>query len=87
MEVIGKQADIAMGEQFRRLVDAPPAQVLEWLGLHEELEISHSQESIDLARVIPRGRKSDLAMRGAREVADGCWTFLDGMYRLCYGAR
>jgi DMATS type aromatic prenyltransferase len=85
MEVLGKQADQFMGTQFRRTREALPEPILEWLTLHEALEVDHVDESFELARRIPAGSKARLAARGAREIFAACWSFLDGMYRLCYG--
>ncbi|WP_394846181.1 iron-containing redox enzyme family protein [Pendulispora brunnea] len=84
MEVYGKQFDLFVGEQFRRASDPLPPDVLEWLTLHEALELEHVDEATVLARFIPAGRKSRLAARGARELADAAWAFLDGTYHVCY---
>jgi DMATS type aromatic prenyltransferase len=87
MEVLGKQGDIAMGNQLRRKQDALPAPILEWLTLHEALEVDHVNESFDLARRVPRGPKARLAARGASELGAAAWAFLDGMYRVAYTGR
>lgn len=86
MEVLGKQGDVAIGAQLRRRTEPLPAPVLEWLTLHEALEVAHVDESFELARRVPRGSKARLAARGAGELAAAAWAFLDDMYRLCFGA-
>lgn len=85
MEVFGRDADLAMGKQFRRGRDELPPDVLEWLTLHEELEIDHVDESYELARSVPRGNASRLAARGAEEMGAAGWAFCDALYRTCYG--
>lgn len=87
MEVYGKQADLAMGALFRKATEPLPERVLEWLSLHEALEIEHVDESFALARMIPEGPKARLAARGGTELGAAGWTFLDGVYRACYGAQ
>ncbi len=87
MEAYGKQADLALGREFRRKREALPATVLEWLTLHEALELDHVDESLDIADLIPKGPKAILAARGAAELADGAWTFLDALYRLAFSGR
>ncbi len=86
MEVLGKQGDVAIGEQLRRRTEPLPEPVLEWLTLHEALEVAHVDESFELAKRVPRGTKARLAARGAGELAAAAWAFLDDMYRLCFGA-
>ena len=90
-EIIGKQGDSFMGDEFRRQKavhkSIPPA-ALEWLTIHEELELEHSDESMELAELVPADPKAIAsAWRGARDCGAACWTVLDGMYKLCYGAE
>jgi hypothetical protein len=59
---------------------------MEWLVLHEELEIAHVNESFELARMIPTGNKASLAVRGAEELGRAGWSFLDDMYSVCFAA-
>lgn len=84
MEVLGKQADLKLGELLRRADEQLPDAVLEWLVLHEELEHDHVDESFELSRLIPHGKKSQLAVRGAKEVAGAAWSFLDELYALTF---
>ena len=85
MEVCGKQFDLFLGEQLRRCDEKLPESIVEWLTLHEELEVAHVDESIELAAMASPGRKAELTARGAEEVRDAGWAFLDAMYRLTYG--
>ncbi len=85
IEIIGRQADCFIGDEFRRQEIVPKA-ALEWLDLHEMLEQEHSSESLDLARLVPHeGEALAAAWRGARDCGTCCWAFADGMYQLCYG--
>ena len=91
IEIIGKQGDTFMGDEFRRQQaihkSIPPA-ALEWLTIHEELELEHSDESMELAELVPRDPKAIAsAWSGARDCGAACWTVLDGMYRLCYASE
>lgn len=88
IEIIGKQGDTFMGDEFRRQKaihkSIPPA-ALEWLDLHEKLELEHSDESLDLARLVPADPQAIAsAWSGARECGAACWAVLDGLYRLSY---
>ncbi|NUP06103.1 MAG: hypothetical protein HOW73_08595 [Polyangiaceae bacterium] len=87
MECYGKQGDLAMGALFRSAKEPLPERVLEWLSLHEALEVDHVDESFELARMVPAGSKAKLAARGAAELGAAGWAFLDGVYRVCYGER
>jgi pyrroloquinoline quinone (PQQ) biosynthesis protein C len=86
MELLGKQADLTLGKLLRRSATPLPDPVMEWLVLHEELELAHVDESFELARMIPPGRKSVLAVRGAEELARAGWAFLDDLYDVCFAA-
>ena len=79
MEVYGRQFDQFIAKQFRRHDDLP-APVMEWLTLHEALEVDHVNESFDFVRRIPAGWKYASAARGARAVGDAGWAFLEAMY-------
>jgi hypothetical protein len=73
--------DAFMGEQFRRQSSVPPS-VLEWLTLHETLEVDHVDEVFVLATAIPEGPKADLAARGACDMARAAASFFDAMYEV-----
>lgn len=84
MECVGKQFDIFLAESLRRGGFALPPTVLEWLTLHEALEVDHVDESIELASMVPSGWKRSLAARGAQELADAIQQCLDGLYSRCF---
>jgi DMATS type aromatic prenyltransferase len=82
-EVYGKQVDTSIADQFRRQNQIPPSK-LEWLHLHETLEVEHANESLDVARLIPSGSASEDAWRGAKSLATAARAFFDVMYRQCF---
>lgn len=83
IEIFGKQVDGFVANQFRRQREVPPEQ-LHWLHLHENLELEHAEESMDLARLIPASDKAHAAVaRGAEAVGTAGWRFFDAMYRAC----
>lgn len=84
MEVCGKQFDLFVGGQLRRCDEKLPDHIVEWLTLHEELEIDHVDESLEIAKMAPSGLKARLTARGAEEIRTAGWAFLDAMYRLAY---
>lgn len=84
MEVYGRQVDQFIGQQLRRQTKLPEA-VVEWLTLHEELEVEHVDEVKTLARVIPSGEKALASARGARELGLAGWRFFDELYEMHYG--
>lgn len=81
MEVYGQQVDAFMGSQFRRAA-ALPKTIMEWLDLHEVLELDHVNESNDLAALVAAGPKSQAAARGAREVALAGYHFFDALAKV-----
>jgi hypothetical protein len=84
-EVFGKQMDQFIGDLFRRQTELD-ASKLEWLVLHEELEVVHANESFDLARLVPPGSLAS-CWRGACDLSAAGWTFMDDLYELAYGNR
>jgi pyrroloquinoline quinone (PQQ) biosynthesis protein C len=84
-EVFGKQMDQFIGDQFRRQSEID-AGALEWLALHEELEVAHADESAELARLVPQASLS-ACWRGACALSSAGWEFLDDLYVLCYGSE
>ncbi len=83
VEVYGKQVDTVIADQFRRQTQIPPS-ALEWLHLHETLEVEHADEAMDMARLIPTGPDSEAAWRGAKAVATASRAFFDTLYRQCF---
>lgn len=85
IEIYGKQVDLRTGQQLRRQKQVD-ADSLSWLTLHEELELEHASESLDLARLVPPGgAKNDSVWHGAERIAQVSWRFFDAVYSLCYG--
>jgi len=85
MEVYGKQVDHRVGQEIRRHKTLNP-ESLTWLVLHEELEVDHVEESMQIARLVPEaGAPLEAAWRGATAVADAARDFFDGMERVCFG--
>jgi DMATS type aromatic prenyltransferase len=85
MEVFGRQVDSFLGDQFRRAAALPgalPATALEWLNLHETLEVAHVDESVELARAIPPGPKASASAQGASGLGSAGWAFFDALDRL-----
>jgi DMATS type aromatic prenyltransferase len=84
VEIYGKQVDGFVAEQFRRQRDVGP-DALEWLNLHENLEVDHADESTKIALLLPAGGPACEAVgRGAASLAAASWRFFDAMYRVCF---
>jgi DMATS type aromatic prenyltransferase len=86
MEVFGKQADQRVGGLLRRQTAIDPAS-LTWLVLHETLEEAHAGESIELARLAGNedgGAAREAMARGAEELAQLAWNYLDDLYDLVF---
>lgn len=83
-EVYGKQVDQAIGSLLRRQRDIDPAS-LTWLVLHETLEESHVDESLELAEMMPRDPASQAAVcRGANELALLGLRYFDDLYEVLF---
>jgi DMATS type aromatic prenyltransferase len=83
-EIYGKQVDACVAGEFRRQRQVAP-ESLEWLHLHEHLEVDHADEAMQLARLLPEGGPAlEAAWRGASALADASWHFFDEMYRACF---
>lgn len=83
VEIYGKQVDTFIADQFRRQTRIPPS-ALEWLHLHETLEVEHADESMDVAKLLPTGPASEAAWRGAKAVATASRAFFDALYAQSY---
>ncbi|XXF76120.1 iron-containing redox enzyme family protein [Myxococcaceae bacterium GXIMD 01537] len=84
VEVYGKQVDGFIADEFRRQTQIPPS-ALEWLHLHEHLEVEHADEALDMARLLPtEGPELEAAWRGARAISTASRAFFDTLYRLSY---
>jgi pyrroloquinoline quinone (PQQ) biosynthesis protein C len=84
-EVFGKQMDQFIGDQFRRQSQVD-IKSLEWLVLHEELEVAHADESSEVAKLVP-GASLAACWQGACQLSAAGWAFLDELYVLCYGSE
>jgi len=83
IEIFGRQVDMFFGDEFRRQKEVDPKS-LEWLNMHEELEIEHSAESLDLAHLVPLQSLPNV-WRGAQRVSAASTAFFDAMYGVCFG--
>jgi pyrroloquinoline quinone (PQQ) biosynthesis protein C len=84
IEIYGKQVDLQTGRELRRQHALDP-ESLTWLTLHEELELEHADESMEMARLIEPGAALHGAWRGARATCAASWAFFDDVYALCFG--
>jgi DMATS type aromatic prenyltransferase len=82
IEIFGKQVDITVGDQFRRQKEVDPKS-LEWLNLHEELELDHASESFDLAALVPPEALPSV-WRGAERVWLAADAFFHEVYEVCW---
>lgn len=83
VEVYGKQIDIFTASQFRRQNEVAP-EMLEWLELHETLEVEHADEAMDLAKLISADKLA-AAWRGAGAISAASFRFFDALHRRCFG--
>jgi DMATS type aromatic prenyltransferase len=84
MEIQAEQFDLCLGKECRKTnIDLA---AIEWLILHEEIEVEHADEALLVARLVdaePDGVAA--AIEGARKIRVASCQLLDGLYRLCYG--
>lgn len=90
IEIYGKQTDLRLGAEFRRQ-QIVTGDATKWLRLHEELEVDHAEDSLRLARLLPRpghGGESDRALaaawRGAEGVVAAGMAYFTALYEVCY---
>jgi DMATS type aromatic prenyltransferase len=84
MEICGKQIDEVMGREFVTRTDMSRSDLL-WLHIHEEVEVEHTDEAIELARIISNSDgDKEAARQGIEMTATAMWSFFNGMYRTCY---
>jgi pyrroloquinoline quinone (PQQ) biosynthesis protein C len=81
-EVFGKQIDQFLADELRRQSDVELAS-LEWLVLHEKLEVEHAESSGELASFVAAADLEPIA-RGVHAAAAAGWAFLDGLEGVCY---
>jgi DMATS type aromatic prenyltransferase len=84
MEICGKQIDQLMANEFAERTTVERSS-LKWLHLHDELEIDHANEVLDLARLITNSdRGKEAAQKGLEVTGKAVWSFFNGMYRVCF---
>jgi DMATS type aromatic prenyltransferase len=82
IEIFGRQVDQFFGDEFRRQMEVDPKS-LEWLTMHEELEVDHSAESLELAHLVPAAALPSV-WRGASRVSRVSTEFFDSVYRIAF---
>jgi DMATS type aromatic prenyltransferase len=84
LEIYGEQFNPWLSQDLRR-TDINPSDMI-WVTLHEELEVDHAEESLVIAQFISESEENlAAAIEGMQKASIASWTFLDGLYRLCYG--
>ncbi len=84
MEICGKQIDGVMAKEFMTRTNMDRSSLL-WLHIHEEVEIEHTDEALELARLIGNSDgDKEAARQGAEMTATAMWSFFNGMYRVCF---
>ena len=79
-EVFAKKMDSCVGNELRRQ-NALSREIMHWLDLHENLEVTHAEDSYELAVLVPEsGPKLAAAWRGARAEWNALWSFLDDVH-------
>lgn len=83
-EVSALQIDQCLGNEVRRQNAIAPEK-LTWITMHEELEVDHVSEVLELAHLIPKSdRKLEAVWRGAQEMRGAIVAFLDGIYSVSF---
>jgi hypothetical protein len=86
-EIFAKKMDICLGDEIRRQNLVAP-EALRWLEIHEVLEIDHAEDSASLAALVPeQGDELEATWRGARELWEAMWGFLDDVALLAFERR
>lgn len=86
-EIFAKKMDCCLGDEIRRQ-SVVPSEALEWLRIHEVLEIDHAADSYELAVLVPdEGQALAAAWQGARTLWAAMWGFLDDVLAAVLAAR
>jgi pyrroloquinoline quinone (PQQ) biosynthesis protein C len=86
-EIFAKKMDRCLGDEIRRQ-DLVAPEALRWLEIHEVLEVDHAEDSASLAALVPdQGDALAATWRGARELWDAMWGFLDDVAELAFEPR
>lgn len=79
-EIFAEKMDHCVGEEVRR-TDVFAREELEWLTVHECLEVDHAGDSMKLAAFVPEDGETIAAVqRGGREQWAALWAFLDQVH-------
>jgi hypothetical protein len=86
-EIFAKKMDYCLGDEVRRQ-SLISGDALEWLHIHEVLEIDHAADSCELALLVPdEGPELAEAWRGARVLWAAMWGFLDDVLAAVNSAK
>jgi DMATS type aromatic prenyltransferase len=84
IEVYGAQTDVRLGTEFRRQMQID-GDSLQWLHLHETLEVDHAGDSLRLANLVPPGGAAlEATWRGAYGVVAAAQEYFNALYAICY---
>jgi hypothetical protein len=84
IEIYGAQTDVRLGTEFRRQRQLG-GDSLQWLHLHETLEVDHAGDSLRLAGLVPPGGAAlEATWRGASGVVAAAQEYFNALYALCY---
>jgi len=84
-EIFAEKMDARLATEMRRQHEVQ-GQALYWLDLHEKLEVDHSDDSSELARLVPpEGPRLEATWRGAADQWTALWRFLDDVQALAAG--
>jgi DMATS type aromatic prenyltransferase len=83
MEIQAAQFDVAVANQVRRTnLDSTG---MEWLLMHEQVEVEHAHESLQVATFIDDSPQNiQAAIDGSRSARQASWKILDDIYNLCF---
>ena len=86
-EIFAEKMDARLAAEMRRQHEVQ-GHALYWLELHEKLEVDHSDDSTELARLVPHeGPQLAAAWRGAVDQWATLWRFLDDVQELAAGRK
>jgi pyrroloquinoline quinone (PQQ) biosynthesis protein C len=85
-EIFAKKMDHCLGDEIRRQ-SLVPRDALEWLELHEVLEVDHAADSYELALLVPEHEPALAARQGADTLWAAMWGFLDDVLAAVNAAR
>lgn len=84
-EVFAKEMDLCLGQVVRRQQQLPD-DALEWIRVHEVLEVDHAEDSGELAALVPANADVLRATwNGAQAQWAALWQFLDDVEAVVHG--